>query len=248
MRWLVTSFVIVGVIVLALLLVVGTNLNAIIETQIEEHGSRVTGTRVAVGGVDVAVREGRGSVVGIEIANPEGFSRKDVFALGEITIDIDPGSVLDSPMVLDAIVIGAPEVHFEMDAAARSNIDALLDNLEKSSRETASDSADDPGGAEPIRLRVERFSFSDGRITGDMSALGGETFELAMPSLSLEDVGGKAGATPAELGQQVVRAYASAVARRVARDQAKRGVEKALGEEAGALGEAAGGLLDRLAR
>ena len=84
--------------VVVLLLIAGglyyflSSLNELVASAIESSGSEVTGTRVSVSGVDISLREGRGSIRGLRIANPAGFSG-DAVSFSDITIVIDTFSM-----------------------------------------------------------------------------------------------------------------------------------------------------------
>ena len=66
-----------------------SNLNSLVAEAIEIHGGNVTDTSVGVSGVDISIREGRGSIKGLTVANPDGFKKGNAFSLGDITVDID---------------------------------------------------------------------------------------------------------------------------------------------------------------
>ena len=99
-----------------------------------------------------------------------------------------------------------------------------------------------------MRLAVTEFRFEKGSVAADVSSIlpdiGAQ--ELELPSVTVRNIGGKEGATPDELGGEVLGAFAKAV-RRAGRDLVKKETrkqfEKSLGGKAG---KAAGELLDQL--
>ena len=51
-----------------------SNLDSIVKSAIEQYGSEITGTRVRVGSVKITLTEGRGTIRGLRVGNPSGFS------------------------------------------------------------------------------------------------------------------------------------------------------------------------------
>ena len=218
-----------------------TNLDSIVEDAIEKYGSQTLGTRVRVGSVRISLADGKGTIRGLRVANPQGFSSGDAFRLGEITVQIDAGSVTGSPIVVPQVVILAPEVNFLMSATGGSNIDAILDNA-KSGRGggEAEPVGGEEGGAAP-RIAIGSFVFEEGEISADLEAVGGEEMTTDLPPVRLKNIGGSRGATPDEISKRVATAFLGSVTKAVARSQAGALIEKKLGT--GAAGEAAKQLL-----
>ncbi|MCG8591796.1 MAG: hypothetical protein MJE66_21070 [Proteobacteria bacterium] len=235
--------------VVALLLIAGgvyfalTNLDGLVARLIEEEGSRALGTSVRVGGVQLDLAAGRGTVTALQVRNPDGFSDADLFALDGITLDIDLESLGGDPIVIDELRIRDPRVHFEVNATGRNNLSAL------GSGAGGSASSEGAGGDEaaPTRLRIRRLRFEDGRITALDDAISNERLELKLASFELRDVGGRRGATPAELGARIAQELGRRTTQQVAARTARKRLEKTIDEQLeGPLGEAAKGLLDRI--
>ena len=108
-----------------------TSLDGIVERAIERYGSEITGTAVRVASVDISLSSGRGTVRGLTVANPEGFSSGSAFRLEEITLQLDVGTVTSSPIVLDEIAIRAPAALFEVNKAGAANVDEIRKNAER---------------------------------------------------------------------------------------------------------------------
>lgn len=220
---------------------VASSLDSLIAQLIEHYGSEMTGVPVRVGSVELSLAEGRGSIRGLRVGNPAGYAAGDAFRLGEITVDLDTDSIGSTPIVLDELTVGAPEVNFETDALGKSNFDVIMANLEAYSG-GGGDSADDAAASDDTRLAIRRFRFEKGSVTADVSRLSPNTkpMQVRLPSLALDNLGGKRGATPAEIGKQVLMGFTASVARAVASSQAQRLIEDQLKGEAG---KAVGGLL-----
>jgi hypothetical protein len=242
----------VGAVVLVLaaaglLWFLSTRLDSLVAQLIETHGSRATGTAVRVGSVSIDVTGGRGTIRGLRVANPEGYSRGDAFQLGEITLGIDLASLNASPIVIDELTVSAPKASYEVNAAGRSNFDALKANLDRGSSAAPAEKSE--GGGEPPRIAIKRFAFQEGVVSADFSAVDPkrEKLEAALPTLRLQNVGGSRGGTPAELGKAIAGAFTRSVAKTVAANEAGRTAEKAVSDQLGGeAGKAAGGMLKKI--
>jgi hypothetical protein len=246
--WL-TGAVGVLMILLALLLwLVYASLDSMVQSALETHGSRLAGARVVVDDVDISPQSGEGTLRGLRIENPPGFSRADAIRFGEVTLRIDVSTLVQDPLVIDEIRIDAPYANVEVKPPGKSNIDAIRENLERAAPKGAKGAP--PGGeAAPAppgavrRIVIRKFSFEDGSVAADARAVGGKQYDADLPALRLSNVGGPQGAPGDEVGQTVLVAFTRAVARAAAR----QGLGKLLQDQLGEAGDAAKGLLDRLA-
>jgi hypothetical protein len=228
----------VVVIIVAGFFLLMSNLDSLIASAIEKHGSEVTQTSVGVSGVELSLREGKGSIKGLRIGNPEGFKEDDAFTLDDITLDIDIQSLRDDPIVIDEIRISAPVVYAEALETGVTNIDVLRKNVEKS---TGSGGGEGDSKKTEKRLRIKKFIFEEGRIEVDATALGIEKRTLVLPEIRLSDIGGPNGAGPDEITRIVLVTVAKEAASELAESGIKESIRKKLGDEAKGLLDKIGG-------
>ena len=219
-----------------------SNLNSLIAGAIEKHGSDVTDTSVSVSGVDISLREGRGSIKGLRVASPEGFEASDAFSLGDITVDIDLTSVREDPVVIDEIRIRAPVVNAEVTRTGASNIDELRKRVQAYAA-GASGGGGDKSGGETKNFRIKRFVFEQGRIEVDASALGVEKRTITLPEIRLSDVGGASGAAPDEIAKVILTTVAKQVMSEITSSEVNRLVKDQLGDS---IADQAKGLLKKI--
>jgi len=217
-----------------------TNLNGLVASAIETHGSEVTETTVSVAGVDISLREGSGSISNLRIGSPEGFRARDVFELGDITVDLDVESLGNDPIVIEEIRIRAPVIHAEFLEDGSSNLQELRRRIEQ---HTAGAGGGPGGGGAEKKLRIQRFVFEEGRIEVDASALGLEPRTIELPEIRLNDVGGEAGAPPDRVAQVALGELTRRTASEIASGEVQRLIEEKLG---GSLEDAAIGVLKGL--
>lgn len=200
------SLTIVLIIVLAIaaaVVYVVTNLDYIVERVIEQEGSKVTRTEVAVDKVRIGLREGSASIAGISVANPAGFETPQAFSLNEISTRIDIGSLRGSPIVIDHVTIDAPAVSFEMNEQRKINLNELKKNIASAG---GAKTAAQQETAEPsqVKLRIRRVNLKGGTITARLAPLEDKTHQLRLPPLQLTDLGGEQGATPAQITREIM--------------------------------------------
>ena len=214
-----------------------SNLDRLVAEAIEKHGSEVTQTRVGVGGVDISVREGRGSIQGLTVANPDGFEGGNAFSLGDITLDIDLASVRKDPIVIDEILIRAPQVSAVFKSDGGSNLDDLRKQVQ--SHAPAGAGGGEDRSSDPAKLRIRKLTFEGGKIDVDATALGLDQRSLDLADIHMSDIGGASGATADEIATIILSRLAKDAAQDIAGSEVKRQIENKLGEEAE-------GLLDKL--
>jgi hypothetical protein len=236
-------------IVVVLLFVAGvayyiyTSIDSIVKVAIERYGSELTGTAVRVESVNLALAKGEGTIRGLRIANPPGFSQHDVFDLGEISLAIDPTSLREMPIKIREISIHDPRVRYELDAKGVANINVIRSNLARSRSASASSEANAKEPAREIRLKVATLSLNGGSIAADTSAMGGTELALPLPPLEMRDLGaGERGGTPAEIGVQVLSALSQRTVTEVGASELKQKLLDKLGPDAGG---AAGRAIDQ---
>ena len=236
--------VIAAVVVLAaaafVLFRIGSNLDSIVARLIETHGTRAAGVPVSVGSVQLDLTEGKGTIRGLRVGNPAGYSSGDALRLGEVTVQVDPKSVTSSPVSVPQIRVIAPEVNGELDAKGKSNLQTILDHVQSGAKEAPAEEG------EPIRLAIGRFVFEEGMLRADARAVAGredDVFQTSLPAVRLNDIGGAGGATPAEVSETILKAFLRQATKSVAAYQAQRAVEKNVG---GDVGKEAGKLLRKV--
>jgi len=218
---IVAALIVVGLIVLL------SNLDSLVAKGIERHGSEVTQTSVSVFGVDISLREGRGSIKGLRVESPAGFDVRDAFSLGEITLDIDVKSLRDDPIVIDEIRILSPVVNVEVRENGQSNIDELRKNIEESVG-AGNGTGSDSGGKEK-RLRIRKLVFEEGSVVVDASAMGQEKLTMTLPEIRLEDIGGDDGATPDRIAGIVLLAVTKEAVQEITGSKIKGWLKSRLG-------------------
>jgi len=101
------------------------NLDGVLQTVIQNHGSKVLTTELHVAEIRTDRQRGRGSIAGIEIANPPGFSETNIIQLGKITFRVNTEKTSITPIILNEVVIRGADAVYEINDAGISNVDTL---------------------------------------------------------------------------------------------------------------------------
>lgn len=246
-----TRNIVLGSIALVILLVVAaayylsSNLDPLVKKAIESYGSAITGTRVEVASVSISPRSGEGTIRGLKVANPPGFSDGTAFELEQFTVAIELASISGEPIIIRQVLVTGPKVNLEANTEGKTNMDVIGNHAKSSAKGGRTEPTDDtPANSTPAkRLRIDQFTFQEGIVAADLTALGAERYEAKLPALQLTDLGGVSGGTPAEIGKEVTTALSHAVSKVASQQGADAFIDKHL---EGAPAEAAKDLIKGL--
>lgn len=179
------------VIVVAAVIVLYFSVNSIIKNGVEAVGPQVLGTEVRLDKVSISMFSGNGQLKGIVIGNPKGFETESAFKLGEIKIAMDIGSLFSDRIVIDEILIDAPEVTYEKSMSG-DNVRAILNNIEKFSGKSKSpDGADkkEEEAGEGKKVQINRLDITNGKVNMSVTALQGKKITMPLADIHLKDIG-----------------------------------------------------------
>ncbi|PCJ36865.1 MAG: hypothetical protein COA75_06340 [Cellvibrionales bacterium] len=222
---------ILGVLVLVVAIVVAASLYYLdsgIKKAVETFGPEYTKTRVELNDVSLSLLSGKGSLGGLAVGNPKGFSDANAFYLGEIAIVVDTQTLRSNPVVIHSIRIVAPEITVEQ-LKKTTNLQQLLNNIEQSAG-SANNTGEDSGESksEAIKLIIKDLQISGGKVHYINPLLGSKVLDLALPDIQLRGIGEKSsGATGAEVAEQVIAAISKSASKAIA----EQGGIKAIGKQ-----------------
>jgi len=188
-----------------------SSLDAIVKKVIEDVGSQVTGVKVSVGTVKISLSEGKGSISGLTVANPPGFSSDPAIRLGEIALVLDTGSLGKNPVVVKDITVASPFVGYEM-ASGGSNIDAIQKNVKAFSAKQGAGAKAEPAKKpakedEEKKLVIERLAITGGQVKLAAGGIPGAEGSAKLADIVLTNIGKDGGgASSAQVAQKVMDA------------------------------------------
>ena len=162
-------------------------LGSIVKTGVNSLGPKLTRTKVELAGANIMPLSGKGTLSGLAVGNPKGWSEGNAFYLGKTQIDVAPLSLFGDHVVINEITIDGPEFLYETKIFS-SNIKDLLKNIERFTG-SGGKTAETKSG-QPIKFVVKKF-----RLTNGMARLGTgvAAVPVPLPPISLDDLGVKEG-------------------------------------------------------
>lgn len=216
-------------ILLVVIIVVGgviyvlSSLDRIVAAAIETYGSKATQTDVKVSDVMIRLKSGEGSVKGLTVGNPSGFTTPDAFTLGDITMDLDTSTVTKDVVVVDLIHIASPHVTYEINESGKANINVINKNIKQlqGAPETAPEKEKSKSA---VKLLIRQLEIEDGRIDIHIPVRQ-EPLTATMPRIEIANLG-SGGAPPGEIATQIL----SVIMKNIGPAVQKAGVEQYLGK------------------
>ncbi|VAX07353.1 hypothetical protein MNBD_GAMMA26-2633 [hydrothermal vent metagenome] len=179
------------VVLVAVAVYVTNNLNDLIVEAVEAFGAPVTQTEVKLESSDISFFSGEGTLNGLLIGNPEGYTGTSAFELGSLQVVLNSESSGDDVAVIKSIDIANPIITYESGGQAGSNLQQILENI-----------AGFQGGGP--KIVIDRVTISDGQIK-IVTPLSGDGLSAPLPTIELTGIGREdGGITPEEAFRMVM--------------------------------------------
>lgn len=200
-----------GLLVVALIAFVALEffLGHIVTAGVNSFAPKLTQTKVVLDGATISPLTGSGTLRGLVVGNPAGWSDGNICSLGKIHVSIAPMSLLGDHIYINEISIEAPEFNYETKIIA-SNVGDLLKNIEAAmgGGKNAAPAATTTGG-KPIKIAVKKFRLEGGKVRLGAAGTG---ITLPMPPIELNDLGTQEGGiTPDQLAFAVMKSVTSSI-------------------------------------
>lgn len=225
-----------GILVLLIAAVFGfVFLGSIVKSGVEQVGPMVTKVPVKLGGANVSLFSGSGSLNDFVLGTPDGFKAEHAMKMGKVAVAVSPGSIFADKVVVKSVRVEGPEIIFEQGMKG-NNLSKILENVQAVAGATQGKTNSPAAGPGPgKKLQVDEFVITGGKITVAATMLGGKGATLPLPEIRLSNLGqGPDGITPAELTERALGAVVNGTLKAVAEsagDLAKQGMNA--GKEAG---------------
>lgn len=201
--------IIIGLVVLLViaLVVVAFSINGIIKTGVETVGPKVTKVSIKLDGVSVMPLSGGGSVKGLVVGNPQGYTAETAIKVGKASLSVSPGSLMSEKIVVKSIYVEAPEITLE-GGLKENNLTQILKNVEEftGSAENKAAPSGSKGEGASRKLQVDEFIIKNAKVTVMLKMLGGKAMSVTVPEIKLTNLGtGPEGITPGDLINRVFK-------------------------------------------
>jgi hypothetical protein len=197
------AFLVLGlgglVVVIAIYIGAAYFLGSIVKAGVNSFGPKLTQTKVELQGAHISPLTGSGTLNGLSVGNPRGWSEGDAFTLGRVHLDVEPMSVFGDHVVINEISIDAPVFNYETKIVS-SNIKDLLKNIEHFAGSGGQEPATKEG--KTIKFVVKKFRLTNAKAT---VGVGPTALPVPLPPVSLHNIGvDKGGITPDELATEIM--------------------------------------------
>jgi len=199
---LIIAVIAVLIVITGLFLYLYNNVDSIVKNGIERYGTDVCGTKVSVGSVDISLKSGRGTIRGLRVANPDGYSHDSVVELGDAIVAIDIGSINRDPIVITEIRVKSPLVSAEVDEKLGTNIGKIRGHVQQYQARAAKPAGKQDAGFEK-RIAIRSFVIELGTLKADATRVGREKGQWEMPPIELSNLGGERGVRPEAIAKVI---------------------------------------------
>jgi hypothetical protein len=184
-------------------------LGSIVKAGVNKFGPSITQTKVELKGANLSPLSGKGTLSGLSVANPPGWSAGNAFYLGTVHVDMQPFSVFGDHIVINEILIDSPEFTYDTKIVS-SNITDLLKNIEQAMGGEKGGAQPKAKNGKPLKLEVKHFLMRNGRVT--LAVAAGPGITMPMPSVELTNVGtNEGGVTPAGFAFEIMKNVTTSV-------------------------------------
>lgn len=196
-----------SLLVLLLVVYVGGQLflGSAVKAGVKRVGPRLTQSDVALQSASLSPLSGSGTLSGLSVGNPPGWSGTKALYVGSIHFEVAPASLFGDPLVIRELIVQQPEFAYETRVLS-SNIGDLMKNIEQA---IGGGSAPATPTQKPRRFIVQHFRLEQGKVT---VGVGPAAIPLALPPIELQDLGvAEGGLTSGQLAFAVLRQVVPAI-------------------------------------
>lgn len=209
------ALVVLLVVVLVGALVLSCQIESIIEEGIEREGSKIVGTPVKVGSVDLSLLSGKGTINDLAVGNPDGFDSPHALEVGGASVHLDPWSVLDNEAPVDIHTMELSDATVTVEAyvlGLKTNVTAIKENISsyRASRDGSDGESGEGEGENPSlkaaqrKIRIKRMSLKNMQVQVVFHGpLRVRERSIGLNDFELRDLGGQDGAPPREIAKQI---------------------------------------------
>lgn len=198
--------VIAIIIVLLVLLVVGIgvyvaqNTDRLVDSAVETFGTQYLGVPVTLGAAHVSLKEGRATLVDLNVGNPPGYAGEYAMSLHEMTAVLDPIATNREHVVLQQVTVDGAKLAAVVRGPGDTNFQALIKELDRAAESSGGDAS-----TSTVKLTIGRFDFTNAEASVSAPLIGKQT-RVRVADVHLKDIGGDTdGATVAEVLRQVLQ-------------------------------------------
>lgn len=203
--------------IVAVLIYISLNLNTLIKRTVEDVGPDLTQTPVTLNKVDVSLKDGRVSLFGFDIANPDMFTSDKAFRFDEVSVQIKPESLTGDVVIIEDIIISGIAITAEQ-KGSNNNLMELKKSISSYLPPGSQQNSSQESSGASKRFMLKHIKFDNSSLNLITEKYGEKS--VTIPGFEMSNIGSP------EQGMSVEQ-IASIVMQSVT-DRARRAAEKEL--------------------
>ena len=192
--------------------------NILIARSVEKIAPSFTGTPVALESVDLQIFKGTLSLRNLKVGNPQGFSKKDIFAVDKVDVALKPLSLFGNKIVIKNITVDGVTLNYEI-SGNKSNLSVIQDNLTGGAKKPAQQSKAKPKDEKAAKsVVIDSLLIENVRAGAYVSGVG---MTLALPSVRLTDIGKSKPSTMRDVIEKVLTVFSKETVSAISKETVK---------------------------
>src|ERR1051325_2057922 len=106
-KWIFRIAIILVVMVVAVVVLLFTNLNSIVKGGVEKVGPQITKTEMRLAKVNISPFSGSGQLTGRFVGNPEGYKTESAIKVGDVKVVLKMASVMHDTVEIESCMTEA---------------------------------------------------------------------------------------------------------------------------------------------
>lgn len=211
MKWFVR--ILLGVVALAIIgvLLVVLLIDPIAKAAVERGGTYAMGVDTKVDTMSIGLTSGDVKMVGLQVANPEGFKSACLMKSGTFAVSVRPGSLFGKTIEVREFTLDGLEVNIEM-AGLAANVTKIMDNLKRLSSKDPGPGAEKPKTPPSEGKKISVTTITIKNVAANFY-VGGKCIPVKVPLIEMKDVtsDNATGVAMHELAARIVPAILASV-------------------------------------
>lgn len=172
-----------GLFILLLVLAAGIfaytfSVNRFVASNIEQYGAELTGNPVTVEKVRISPFNGSGTIYGLTVENPDGFSDGHAVSINQISLKVDLLTLISDEVVIEELLIDEMTMNVEQNVT-RNNLFIILNHMNEVTETETTETG----------LIIELFRLNSGTVELVMNNESGESRTINVESFEMTDIG-----------------------------------------------------------
>lgn len=230
MKKLLIGLLLVVVLVVGIVIYGASQSESLIRNAVLDYGPKATGAQMSLDKVSVAFMGGKAGLAGLTVGNPEGFKSSHAFKVGDMSVELDVGSLLEDVIRIKEIRIEGADLIYDIGTKG-NNISKIQKNIESYTKSLGLEASESESEAKFI---VDNIYINGTKVKLATDLLGGKGAGLTLPDIHLKNIGTEdKAATAGEVGSAIFGAINTGLSKIVTKDM----LNKALGDVKKKLGD-----------